>query len=261
MLSKVQHLEDSLSQHSMGWKPDLRDQRDRIYTMPPEITAKPLPTSVDLRSGCPPVADQGALGSCTAFAITGLLGYDQIKQGEIFTRLSELFVYYNERMKEGTILIDAGASIRDGIKSVKVQGACTEDLWPYTIRKFAMYPGSLCYQEAKKHQALSYARVPRLLRQMQGCLAAGYPFVFGFSVYESFESDQVANTGIVPMPDKTEVLLGGHAVMACGYKDNVFIVRNSWGASWGDGGYCYMPFSYLLNSSLAGDFWTIRLVS
>jgi C1A family cysteine protease len=96
---------------------------------------------------------------------------------------------------------------------------------------------------------------------MKACLASGYPFIFGFTVYDSFESDAVAKTGIVPMPSKTELVLGGHAVMAVGYDDSKkwFIVRNSWGEDWGDKGYFYIPYDYLTNKNLASDFWTIKL--
>ena len=97
---------------------------------------------------------------------------------------------------------------------------------------------------------------------MRSCLSDGCPFIFGFSVYESFESDAVAATGIVPMPGKTETCLGGHAVMAVGYDDSKqwIIVRNSWGPDWGDKGYFYLPYAYITNNNLADDFWTIRLV-
>ena len=245
--------------HKMGWKPDLPDKRDHLYHAPKIV----LPPSVDLRPTCPPIQDQGQLGSCTAFAITGALGYDQIKQGETFTPLSELFVYYNERAKEHTIASDAGASIRDGIYSVSHQGACPELEWPYNISQFTVKPSHKCYEDARSHRALSYQRLNQALSQLKSCLASGYPFVFGFTVYTSFESGVVARTGIVPMPELDESVLGGHAVVAVGYDDakQWFIVRNSWGASFGDKGYVYMPYAYLTDRGLSSDFWTIRTVS
>ena len=98
---------------------------------------------------------------------------------------------------------------------------------------------------------------------MKGCLAAGYPFVFGFAVYESFESKEVAQSGVVPMPKPGERVLGGHAVMAVGYDDEQrnFIVRNSWGSGWGQDGYFLMPYHYLHDPNLASDFWTVRMLS
>ncbi|HUB64245.1 MAG TPA: C1 family peptidase, partial [Methylocella sp.] len=123
-------------------------------------------------------------------------------------------------------------------------------------------PGQ-AYQDAKQDIVSSYARVAQSLTQMQGCLAAGYPFVFGFTVYESFESDAVASTGVVPMPASGERVLGGHAVAAVGYNNATrsFIVRNSWGPGWGAKGYFYMPYEYLLTPDYADDFWTIRSVT
>jgi C1A family cysteine protease len=112
------------------------------------------------------------------------------------------------------------------------------------------------------HQALLYQRVPRVLDQLKGCLAEGFPFVFGFSVYDSFESRAVAKSGEVPMPRRRDALVGGHAVLAVGYDDRAerFVVRNSWGARWGEGGYGTMPYAYLLDGGLSDDFWTVRLI-
>lgn len=246
-----------------GWIPDIPDQRDYLYTAPVAVLRK-LPTKVDLRPQCPPVYDQGQLGSCTGNAIAAAIQFDQMKQSlsQIFTP-SRLFIYYNERVIEGTVDSDSGAMIRDGIKSVSKQGACQENMWPYNIGKFRDKPTDNCYKEAAKHTAVQYQRVSRTLNQMKGCLTSGYPFVFGFSVYQSFESDQVTKTGKIPMPNtKKEQLLGGHAVLAVGFIESQkrFIVRNSWGDSWGMKGYFTIPYNYLLNDNLSDDFWTIRLV-
>jgi C1A family cysteine protease len=246
-----------------GWIRDLPDQRDHLYAAPPEVLLN-LPPSVDLRPQCPDVYDQGQLGSCTANAIAAALEFDQMKekQANIFVP-SRLFIYYNERAMEGTVNEDSGAQIRDGIKSVASLGDCPEDLWPYDITKFAVKPPQQCYQEALKFEAVLYQRLAQISNQLKGCLASGYPFVFGFAVYESFESQQVAQTGHAPMPAPTEASIGGHAVMAVGYDDsqNWFIVRNSWGVGWGMKGYFTLPYAYLLEQNLASDFWTIRVVS
>ncbi len=241
-----------------GWKPDIPDHRDHIYSAPFFLI---LPPHVDLRPGCPPIYDQGQLGSCTANAIAAALEFDQMKQGEQAFTPSRLFIYYNERWAEGTIDSDSGAAIRDGIKSVNKQGACNETEWPYDITQFTIQPPTSCYSDALKYRSVSYQRVMRSLRQMKACLASGFPFVIGISVYSSFESDQVAATGIVPMPQHNEDLLGGHCMLVVGYDDTkqAFTTRNSWGA-WGDAGYCYLPYAYLLDSSLSSDFWTIRSV-
>jgi C1A family cysteine protease len=108
-----------------------------------------------------------------------------------------------------------------------------------------------------------YQRLSQISNQLKGCLASGYPFVFGFTVYESFESQQVAQTGHAPMPAPTEASIGGHAVIAVGYDDsqNWFIVRNSWGVGWGMKGYFTLPYAYLIDPNLASDFWIIRVVT
>ena len=249
--------------HRFGWIPDMPDQRDHLYAAPIE-TMIALPSNVDLRPQCPPVYDQGQLGSCTANGIAGAIQFDRMKQQlkPDFTP-SRLFVYYNERVMEHTVNSDSGAAIRDGIKSVGVKGDCPETEWPYDISKYAHKPPPTCYQDALKYKAVQYQSLVQILSQMKGCLASGYPFVFGFTVYESFESPQVAQTGVVPMPAQAEKVLGGHCVLAVGYDDSQqrFIIRNSWGTGWAMQGYCTMPYAYLTDANLASDFWTIRLVA
>jgi len=254
----------------LGWVPDLPDHRDLLYAAPMAVQ-KATPPSVDLRPQCPKtVYDQGKLGSCTANAIAGAMEFDQIKQKQTPATPSRLFIYYNERKMEHTILTDSGAQIRDGIKSVVKLGACPETMWTYDDTqppaedqpcptcKFAQAPPASCYKEALKHQVLSYQRITHALSVMKGCLASGFPFVFGFTVYENFPFD--TPTGEIPMP--TGGVLGGHAVLAVGYDDarQLFTFRNSWGPAWGNGGYGFMPYSYLVDSNLSDDFWTIRTI-
>ena len=241
-----------------GWVPDVPDQRDYLLKAILRVPAK-LPGKVDLRPLCSKVEDQGNLGSCTANALAGALEFLERKDKVAFEDFSRLFIYYNERAIEHSVASDSGAMIRDGIKTLAKQGVCSEKKWPYTISKFTVKPGAACYKEAMQHQITSYHRIITL-DEMRACLAEGYPFVFGFSVYESFESQRVAETGTVNMPKPGERNLGGHAVLAVGYDDSKkrFIVRNSWGNKWGMKGYFTLPYQYVSDRNLSDDFWTIR---
>jgi C1A family cysteine protease len=242
-----------------GWLPDLPDHRDLLYAAIAPKAVK-LPSKVDLRAGCSPVEDQGQLGSCTANALVGALEFLEKKDGvTTFVDLSRLFVYYNERVIEGTVDQDGGAFIRDGVKSLAKQGVCAESEWPYKSAAFKRKPKADCYKKAKKHRILSYHRI-NLVDEMRTCLADGYPFVFGFTVYESFESAAVAKSGVLDLPKPKEKTMGGHAVMAVGYNDpqKRFIIRNSWNTDWGMKGYFTMPYAYLSDRNLSDDFWTIR---
>jgi C1A family cysteine protease len=244
---------------SYGWRPDLPDHRDLLYAAVMRAPA-PLPAKVDLRTLCPAVEDQGQLGSCTANALVGALEFLELKgKSTTFADLSRLFVYYNERAIEGTVKSDSGAMLRDGIKALAKQGVCRETAWPYVVTRFTKKPGVGCYKEAAAHTISSYHRL-NTVEEMRACLADGYPFVFGFTVYDSFESATVATSGILNLPKAKERPLGGHAVMAVGYDDNVkrFIVRNSWGPDWGKQGYFTIPYVYLADRNLSDDFWTVR---
>ncbi|HAJ56579.1 MAG TPA: peptidase [Candidatus Omnitrophica bacterium] len=238
-----------------GWKPDIPDQRDFLYkAIRPVIR---LPKTVDLTRFCSAVEDQGALGSCTAQALAGNLEFLDNKIDSIYEDVSRLFIYYNERVLEKAVDFDSGASLRNGIKTLVKTGYCRESLWPYEIGSFAIKPPRNCYLEAKKHCIESYHRLSTI-SEMLICLAEGYPFVFGFAVYESFESQAVARTGRAHMPKKDERMLGGHAVTAVGFnqKEERFLIRNSWGTNWGKKGYFTLPYEYV--KTLAADFWTIR---
>lgn len=245
-----------------GWRPQLPDQRDFQFTAPATKLAK-----VSLGSSMPiTVEDQGQLGSCTANAIAVAIWFDFIKQKLTAFRPSRLFIYYNERAVEGSVSYDSGAMIRDGIKSINTLGVCNETLWPYSDANpgpFTRKPPKAAYTQALKNKSLKYQAVAQNLTAMKACLASGSPFVFGFSVYASFESDQVAATGVVPMPGPKEQLLGGHAVLCYGYDDATqrFLCRNSWGSSWGQGGNFTIPYAYLTNPNLASDFWVIQVMA
>lgn len=242
--------------HRYGWRSENGDNRDKLFRVTKDVT----PRKIDLRPEMPPVYNQGRLGSCVANAIGAAFQYKHVKQGLEDFIPSRLFTYYNARETEGTIDYDAGCFIRDGIKSIVSKGSCPEPVWPYLVTKFKIKPPDEAYAAAIHHTAARYEKLPALKGVVMEALALKLPVIFGFTVYESFESASVANTGIVPMPQLTERPLGGHAVLAVGYdKDQQhFIVRNSWG-DWGDKGHCYMPFNYL-GASQARDFWVVKRV-
>ena len=201
--------------------------------------------------------------NCTANSLSGAFDFERIKQKLAPLFPSRLFVYYNERLMEGTVSSDSGAQIRDGIKVLASQGVCSEQEWPYDTDKFTVKPSDACYKDASANTIKQYLRLDNTdIKQLKTCLAQGYTFVFGFTVYESFEGEDVASSGIVPMPDGSEQCMGGHAVYCVGYDDSkgAFKVRNSWGPNWGDGGNFWLPYEYMTNADLANDFWTIRLV-
>jgi C1A family cysteine protease len=243
-----------------GGKPDLPDRRDYMYAG--SRHPKRLPTLVDLRDHCPPVYRQGKLNCCTGNAIAAAIAFDQRRQGIKQFRPSRLFIYYNERVAEGTVEQDAGARIRHGIKAVAKLGAPPEPAWPYDIAKFARRPPKAAYAAAKKDLVSTYFRVRQNLDHMRACLAEGYPIVVGFLAAPALESAKVKRSGALPMPRPGEKPLGHHVVLAVGYDDRKrrFIMRNSWGRSWGLKGYFYVPYDYLTRPNLASDFWTIRSV-
>ena len=248
-----------------GWSRDTPDERDHHvrFTRDHANYIDGIP-NVDLTSKCPPVYDQGKLGSCVENGVAFAYQYDEMKQKntDVFMP-SRLYVYYNVRSKMGTIDEDSGSTVRDGVKSVNKLGVCEEKDWPYDISKFTDKPTDECYVEGKKAHTLSYKRVEQSLEQLQLALSNDHPVVFGFKVYESFESPEVAKTGIMPYPKPDEKVLGGHCVALVGFDNETkrFKVRNSWGSEWGDNGYFYMPYNFALNGSQASDFWVINKVT
>ena len=245
---------------AFGWLPELPDARDLMYSATLSVMKK-VAAKVDLRGKCPPVYNQGQLGSCTANALGGAFQFGQKKQSIANWAPSRLFIYYNERVLRNAVNSDSGAYIRDGIKTMNTQGVCAEENWPYDISKFTQEPTTVCYSKALTNQVVSYMRINNSnLSQLRSCLAKGFPITFGFTVYESFRN--IGKNGMMAMPGATEQVLGGHAVLAVGYDDakQVFIIRNSWGSTWGDKGYFYMPYAYITSTNLCDDFWTIRLV-
>ena len=262
------------------WRRDPPDSRDRIYQPVAIRSTKPvpwsqitesvqLPSRVDLRPYASPIDDQGNLGSCTGNAIAGAIDLIDKKQNRT-TRVSRLFIYYQERVLEGDVNQDNGAYIRDGIKACYTWGAPQESLWPYTISKFASRPTAAVYSDAANRKVTSYQRCTDFTA-VKNALMAGSPVVVGFDVYSSFESGtwwQPHGTGLMPYPAAHEQLLGGHAVCLVGFDDNMvgpdshgyFIVRNSWGTGWAQQGYFYMPYRVIQNTAMSSDFWTITVV-
>lgn len=244
-----------------GWRPDVPDHRDFHYgaVLHAQETL-PIPDTMDLRSVMPPVQDQGEVGSCTAHAAVAVLEHNMIVQQIPFIPRSRLFAYFNARAAEGAQDGDNGATLRDMVSSLASFGVCNEDIWPYDTNQVLVKPTDTCYASAAPNKIRLYARL-NTLDDMLTCLAAGHPFIFGFTVYESFESDAVAASGLLSLPALSESAVGGHAVCAAGYDriKKLLLVRNSWSPAWGQGGYFWMPFDYATNRNLSDDFWTIRL--
>lgn len=243
---------------------DAPDHRDLVFNVAAHSKVRDveLPAAVDLRPAESfPLYNQGELGSCTANALCTAFHFIQLQEGVQDFAPSRLFVYFNERAIEGHVGEDTGASLRDGIRSLLTWGVCDEKLWPYDVSQFTVQPKKECYDAALANRCKQYARVEQNLANLKGCIAAGYPFVFGFMVLCDFMAGEVQNTGDMEWPPKG-MPHGGHAVQACGYDDakQCFIVRNSWGQEWGDNGYFYMPYRFITHPQLCHDFWAIVLV-
>lgn len=254
-----------------GWRPSLPDFRDLIHSS--SLAGGLLPASVDLRGSAfmPPVWDQGSLGSCTAHGTGALFAFQLGRQGTPGFMPARLLMYYDARQIEGTTSTDSGATVRDAMKAIAQRGACPEVDWPYNVKRFKVRPPAAAYADALADTVLRYEKVARhtsgttasRVEPIQAVLAEGQPVVFGFTVYQSFESN-IGADGIMPVPGSDEQVLGGHCVLIVGYKQIngqlYFIVRNSWGDGWGDGGYFYMPAVIVAEPSMSSDFWTASLI-
>ncbi len=262
--------------YKMGWIPDYPDIRD--YTPEHEMVApilkkieskdKQLPSSVDLRQWCPPIEDQGNLGSCTAQSGVALVEYYERRAFGKHIDASRLFLYKTTRNLlhwEG----DTGATIRSTMGAMVLFGIPPEDYWLYNIEKFDEEPPAFCYSFAKEYQSIRYFRLDsinttktKLLEEIKKHLTEGIPCMFGFTVYDSIEG--AAEDGKIPFPSLGERVTGGHAIVAVGYDDKIkiknskgaLLIRNSWGTVWGVDGYGYLPYDYVLQG-LARDFWSV----
>ncbi len=260
--------------HSFGWVKDKLDPRDHILdsSLVALTSGSSLPSSFSLRDKFPEVYNQEGLGACTGNAIASDFEYERARQGfspfKADDKPSRLFIYYNERLREGTTDTDSGAQVRDGFKAINQYGVCGESLWPYSDANpgpFQTQPNPVAYYSAHHHRAVQYMRVGQDINLIKQCIFAGYPVVFGFLVFDSFESQEASQTGIIPMPQQGEGILGGHCVPALGWDDSVnggsFENRNSWGADWGKAGDFWMPYDYYLQSTgYVWDLWCIKLI-
>ena len=245
-----------MEKHIYKLKKQETDERDYKLTSILDVySAVKLPKSVDLRSKCPPIYDQFTIGSCTANA--GVAA--RVMLNNLTTQLSRLDLYYDERVIENDVNQDGGAQMRDIGNALVKYGVCEESYFPYDITKFTNAPSVQANANALKYKIKSYYSVLTIADIKNVLALKQQPVLVGIDVYESFESDVVAKTGIVPLPKKTEKLLGGHAVLSVGFDDKkkYFIMRNSWGSDWGDKGYFYLPYTYF-TKKFAYDFWVLQ---
>lgn len=277
----------------MGWLPDYPDLRDYTFqsrelmkrdeirelvssTGLDKTGASSLPSSVDLRKWCSPVENQGVIGSCTAHAGAGIAEYYERRAFGKHMDASRLFLYKATR-NLAQLQGDAGAYIRSTMGALVLFGVPPEKYWPYTDRSpdFDKEPSAFCYSFAENYKGIKYFRHDSayltgdaILESVKKSLTAGVPSMFGFTVYSSI--DQASRTGRIPFPTSAERVLGGHAVVAVGFDDKLevtnsdgdgktvgaLLVRNSWGEDWGEGGYGWLPYEYVL-LELAMDFWSM----
>lgn len=242
---------------SYGWRPSLPDVRNK-----PAVTAGlTIKSEVDPRAEMQDPYDQLELGSCTANAYAGAVEYDALLNGVHFGTPSRLAIYYGERLREGSVNYDAGAEGHDAFKDGRKYGVGPETLWAYDIEKFRNEPSRGYLDSRTSHKVLDYRHPAQAEGAFKRILSNDQTIAFGFTVYESFESEEAADTGVIPLPSRNEQVIGGHEVLLIGYKvykgTQYALCRNSWGTDWGQSGYFLMQWKYILDPKLASDFRTI----
>jgi C1A family cysteine protease len=255
--------------YKLGWIPDLPDHRDSsVDTFSLHSVKSKANTSKDLRPTFSPVEDQGRLGSCTAQAGVALVEFMERRYSGRHVEGSRLFLYKNTRNLMG-MSGDTGAYLRDTMKALRLFGVSDERYCPYDVSKFDEQPSAFNYALASNYKALKYFRVDmptftpeKILSQIKIKLHHDIPLMFGTTVYQGIMN----RDGDIPFPSGNERPIGGHAMVIAGYDDNhickgtstpgAFLVRNSWGTSWGDGGYGWLPYEYLLQGLMC-DIWGI----
>lgn len=230
------------------------------FAASPKIASAKLPRKVDLRPKMTKIEDQGETSSCVANAVAGSFEYWVKEATKKDYDVSRLFVYFNARWRNGDQDKDEGSVIQLAMEGLKEFGACSEEKWPFKKPLLLKKPNGEAYKEADQAKIKEMAQVPLELTAWKQALASGYPIVFGCLLFESFDECNKRG-GVVPMPNPNDLSReshGGHSMCVVGYsdKEQVFIVRNSWGDKWGDKGYCYMPYDYLMNPQFnGGDSW------
>jgi C1A family cysteine protease len=293
-------MNEMIKKFGMGWLPDYPDFRDSTVDTG-KVSAKmqqfgqadsikemlskagvlkkvkkmTLPASMDLSQWFSAVENQGSLGSCTANAGVGMVEYFENKAFGKYIDASRLFLYKTTRnMSKSTG--DTGAFLRTTMGAMVLFGIPPEEYWPYVIADFDIEPSAFCYAFAQNYKTITYYRLDPpgttkedLLSRIKTNLAAALPSMFGFTVYSSYV--QAESTGKIPYPTAGEKIVGGHAIVAAGYNDNMkiqntnsgsgtttgaFLIRNSWGPEWGNNGYGWLPYEYVLKG-LAIDWWSL----
>lgn len=250
-----------LSKFNLNFRRQPKDPRDlklhQIITAP--IDESTLPKKVDLRADWK-ILDQGSLGSCVSNSVAACIRHARIRDKRTVYDPSRLYIYWFGRFIEGTVSEDSGLYVRDAYKAVDTYKVCSENNWPYNIDRFTDKPAPHAVAAASTHNGFKYIAVPQDRVMIKKNLADGYPISFGADLWEDFMSAEVARTGKVPMPDFTQESIGGHCMSIIGYDDDakVFIIANSWSTTWGDGGFAYIPYDYILNKDHVSDFWTVR---